>query len=79
MVSKITRVGKKGVVVIPKEIREELGLHEGTILEVRSEGNKVVLVKKDIWEEIMRRGVKVRAEEAERELDEVEEEWLGRL
>jgi len=79
MVSKITRIGSKGIVVIPKEIRERLGLREGTVVEIRSEGDRVVLVKKDIWEEVMRRGVKVRAEEAEKELDEVEEEWLRRL
>ncbi len=79
MECKITRIGKKGVVVIPKEIRERLGLKEGTVVEIKSEGDRIVLVKKDIWEEVMRRGVKVGAEEAEKELDEVEEEWLRRL
>ncbi len=79
MECKITRIGRKGVVVIPKEVRERLGLREGTAVEIRLEGNKVVLIKKDIWEEVMRRGVKIEAEEAEKELDEVEEEWLRRL
>ena len=43
MISKIVRMGKKGVVVIPKEVRDSLHLAEGTpfILEVR--GSEIVM------------------------------------
>ena len=79
MKSKIVRVGKKGVIVIPKDVREALGIHEGSPVEVRLEGDKIIIRKKDLWEEIAKRGVKINAEDAERELDEAEEEWLRRL
>ncbi len=79
MVSKIIRMGKKGVVVIPKEIRDSLGLKEGSTLEVRVSENSIVITPKDLWAEIAKRGVKISAEEAERELDEDEEAWLKRL
>ncbi|MCD6466249.1 AbrB/MazE/SpoVT family DNA-binding domain-containing protein [Candidatus Bathyarchaeota archaeon] len=38
-----TMVSKKGQVVIPKNIRERLGLTPGTILKVQVEGKKVIL------------------------------------
>lgn len=38
-----SRVSEKGQVVIPKEIRDELGLARGMILEVEVEGGNVVL------------------------------------
>ena len=38
-----TVVSKKGQVVIPKNIRERLGLTPGTILKVQVEGKKVIL------------------------------------
>ncbi len=38
-----TVVSSKGQVVIPKQIREKLGLTPGTILKVRVEGKKVIL------------------------------------
>ncbi len=79
MKSKIVRIGKKGVIVIPKDVREALGIQEGSPVEVRLEGDKIIIRKKDLWEEIVKRGVKINAEDAERELDEAEEEWLRRL
>ncbi len=48
-------------------------------MEVRLEGDKIIIRKRGLWEEIARRGVKINAEDAERELDEDEEEWLRRL
>ncbi len=79
MKSKIVRIGKKGVIVIPKDVREALGIQEGSPVEVRLEGDKIIIRRKDLWEEIAKRGVKINAEDAERELDEAEEEWLRRL
>ncbi len=38
-----TVVSKKGQVVIPKPIRDRLGLTPGTVLRVRIEGKKVIL------------------------------------
>jgi len=37
------RVSSKGQVVIPKSIRDELGLAPGTVLWAKVEGNRVVL------------------------------------
>ncbi|RLE79436.1 MAG: AbrB family transcriptional regulator [Thermoprotei archaeon] len=75
------RVGKRGVIVIPKEIREKIGLEEGTILDLRVEGNKIILQARDLWSELRRRGRKLKfdIDEAEREIDEAEEAWLERL
>ena len=75
------RVGKRGVIVIPKDVREKMGLEEGSILDLQVEGDRIVLKVKDLWSELRRRGrkLKVDVEEAERELDEVDELWLERL
>ncbi len=37
------RVGKKRTIVIPKKVAAELGIDEGTILAVSTEGGKLVL------------------------------------
>jgi len=75
------RVGKRGVIVIPKDVREKMGLEEGSILDLQVEGDRIVLKVKDLWSELRRRGrkLKVDVEKAERELDEVDESWLERL
>lgn len=75
------RVGKRGVIVIPKEIREKLGIEEGSVLELSVEGDRIVIKATDLWSELRRRGKKlvVNPDEAERELDEDDELWLGRL
>jgi len=74
------RMGRRGVIVIPKDVREELGLEEGDVLELRVEGDTIILRRRDLWDELRRRGrrLKVDLEEAERELDEAEEAWLER-
>lgn len=38
-----TVVSEKGQVVIPKEVRERLGLTRGTVLNVRVEGKRIIL------------------------------------
>ncbi|MCE4600105.1 MAG: AbrB/MazE/SpoVT family DNA-binding domain-containing protein [Desulfurococcales archaeon] len=75
------RVGKRGVIVIPKKIREKLGISEGMILDLRVEGDTIILKTRDLWSELRERGRKLRVDidEAERELDEAEEFWLKRL
>ena len=76
------RVGKRGVVVIPKKIREALGIDEGTILKVRVEARKVILEVFDLWAELRSRGRSLERadlEKMEKELDEVEEKWLDRV
>ena len=75
------RVGKQGVIVIPKEVCERLGIREGMVLELRVEEGKVILETKDLWSELRERGkrLKVDVDEAERELSEDEEAWMERL
>ena len=75
------RVGKRGVIVIPKEVRERLGIKEGMLLDLRVEDDRIVLKVRDLWSELRERGRKLRVdvEKAELELDEVEEDWLKRL
>lgn len=72
----VIKVHKKGVIVLPKSIREELGIDEGTLLEVTIEEGKIVLKPLDLWERVWgcgRGGGS--AEEAELELDREELLW----
>ncbi|MEM0047959.1 MAG: AbrB/MazE/SpoVT family DNA-binding domain-containing protein [Ignisphaera sp.] len=72
----VVRVHKKGVIVLPKSIREEAGIEESMLLEVSVEGNRIVLKPVDLWDRVWGcakgRGS---AEEAELELDREEEEF----
>ena len=74
------RVGKRGVIVIPKEVRERLGIEEGMVLELSVEKGKIVIRTRDLWSELRERGsrLKVDIDEAEKELDEDEGSWLKR-
>lgn len=40
------RIGTKGQVVIPKELRERAGLHPGTEVDFDLEGDRVTLVRR---------------------------------
>ena len=40
----IHRVGAKGQVVIPKDIRDRLGLHPGSVVHFTLDGERIVLV-----------------------------------
>ncbi len=75
------RVGKRGVIVIPKVIRERLGIEEGMTLELKVEGNKIILTVRDLWNELRERGKRLRVdlEKAKEEIVEEKEEWLARL
>jgi AbrB family looped-hinge helix DNA binding protein len=39
----VTRVDSKGRIVLPKDLREQLGISAGTEVEVRKEGGKAVI------------------------------------
>ena len=41
---KIIKVGKKGVIVLPKKVREEIGVHEGGSLKVKVTPAGVLLI-----------------------------------
>lgn len=41
---KILTISSKGQIVIPKEIREKLGLKRGKMVKITAEGNKIVIV-----------------------------------
>lgn len=73
----ITKVNKKGIVVIPKGIREEIGLREGDTVRIRVEDGRIIIEKVDLWERVWN-CCKGSAEEAERELDGEEEEFWRR-
>jgi AbrB family looped-hinge helix DNA binding protein len=77
VIKEIVKVHKKGVVVIPKSIRDALGIVEGTLLEVRIEDNKIVLKPLDLWDRVWK-CCSGSAEEAEEELDREEEEFWRR-
>ena len=42
-----TRLSAKGQVVIPKDVRDRLGLLEGTVFDVVERGNEVILKRRD--------------------------------
>jgi len=66
-------VRRKGVIVIPKAIRDALGIEEGDALRVSVEEGKIVLRKEGFWEKLFdsAKGL-YNPEEAELELDEGE-------
>ncbi len=77
------RVGRRGVIVIPKEVREKLGLREGMVLDLSVEDNRIVIEVDDLWAKLRRRRLKLKGklhvDSLEEELDRVEDEWLGRI
>jgi AbrB family looped-hinge helix DNA binding protein len=64
----VIKVYKKGIIDLPRNIRERLKIEEGTLLEVYVENGKLVLKPLDLWDRVWKccRG---NAEEAERELN----------
>ncbi len=72
--SEVVRVGKRFAVVIPKSVRESVGLKEGQQLEVKVEGRSIVLTPRpDPFKRLgeLLSGIRY-DEEAEREA----ERWL---
>ena len=66
------KVYKKGIIALPRNVRERLKIEEGTLLEVYVEGGKLVLKPLDLWDRVWKCCMGS-AEEAERELDREEE------
>jgi AbrB family looped-hinge helix DNA binding protein len=64
----VIKVYKKGIIALPRNIRERLKIEEGTLLEVYVEDGKLVLKPLNLWDRVWKccRGS---TEEAERELD----------
>jgi len=50
------RVGKRGTIVIPKSIREKLGIEEGAVLELEVVEGGLLLKVGDLWQELRERG-----------------------
>ncbi len=73
-----TKITSKGQVVIPKDIREKLGLNPGTILNVKVEGKKIILEPASEPPEIFVE-LGERSEEILKELREESEERIKRL
>jgi len=73
MRSDIVVVRKRGVVVIPKSIREALGIGEGDVLRVSVKEGKIILSKESFWEKLFDSAKGLYSpDEAELELDEGE-------
>lgn len=74
------RVGSRGTIVIPKEVREKSGITEGDVLEVSLKERAIVLMKDTKWEKFhgCAKGL-ITAEKIEKELDEDEKAWQKRL
>ncbi len=75
----VVRVHRKGIIVLPKSIRERAGIEEGMLLEVSVEDGKIVLKPLDLWDRVWGCGRgRGSAEEAELELDREEEVFWRR-
>ena len=75
----VVKVHKKGLIVLPKSIRDKLRIAEGTLLEVAVEGDRIVLRPVDLWDRVWNCCKGEDVEELERELDVEEEEfWVRR-
>ena len=75
----VVKVYRKGIIVLPKSIREKAGIEEGMLLEVSAENGVIVLRRLDLWDRVWGCGRgRGSAEEAEQELDREEEVFWGR-
>ena len=77
MQKEIIKVHKKGIIVIPKRIREMLSIEEGTLLELRVENGKILLETLDLWQKVWK-CCSGSAEKAEEELDREEENFWAK-
>lgn len=75
----VIKVHRKGIVVLPKSVREKAGIDEGMLLEVSAEDGVIVLRRLELWDRVWgcARG-RGSAEEAERELDREEDAFWRR-
>lgn len=76
----VVTIGKKGVIVIPKGIREDLGLEEGTKLTIEKRKGEVVL--KPIPRLVEMRGIAKKvlaAVDLSKELKKIRAEWENEI
>jgi AbrB family looped-hinge helix DNA binding protein len=73
----VVKVRRKGILVIPKGIRDALGIRDGTLLEVRVEEGRIILEPLDPWDKVWR-CCTGSTEEAEEELNKEEETFWRR-
>jgi len=52
MKSEYIIVRKKGVIVLPKEIRDKLDIKTGDALKIRIDEKRIILEKIDFWEKL---------------------------
>jgi AbrB family looped-hinge helix DNA binding protein len=74
MQREVIKVHRKGIIVLPKSIREALNIEEGTLLELKVENDRILLEPLDLWGKVWK-CCSGSAEEAERELDKEEEKF----
>jgi len=75
----VVRVYKKGIIVLPKSIRDKVGVEEGMLLKVFIEDDRIVLKPLDLWNRVWGCGKGTgSAEEAELELDREEDVFWSR-
>ncbi|ACP54900.1 AbrB/MazE/SpoVT family DNA-binding domain-containing protein [Saccharolobus islandicus] len=72
------KVHKKGIIVIPAEVRRRLNIKEGSVVELEIEGDKIILkrkmtlldaygIDKEMGDSAVKELVKLRKEEIEKE------------
>jgi len=69
--SAVVKVYRKGIVALPKGVREKAGIKEGSLLLVEVRNGEIVLRPLDLWDRVWKSS-RGSAEEVERELDEEE-------
>jgi len=77
MYREVIKVHRKGIIVLPKSVREALGIEEGSLLVLEVEDNRILIKPLDLWERVWK-CCSGNAEEAERELDSEEKEYWER-
>jgi len=70
------KVTRNYQVTIPAEIRRVLGIKEGDLLEVRLEGERIVIEKPELELPRIRLGKRITTEEIERLIEESAEEVI---
>jgi len=72
----VVKVHRKGIIVLPRSLREEAGIEEGMLLKVEVRRGELVLRPLDLWDKVWgcAKGLGS-AEEAELELDKEEERF----
>ncbi len=48
----VIKVREKGIIILPKDIREKAGIYAGTILEVLIDDGKIIRKPMNLWEKV---------------------------